>query len=117
MHNVSVGFRDSVSAFTDSRMAILMSRANSLDDDLSEPELVQLYAGIQKIFRVWEEAYFLHKRGRLDEDIWDSMMRQYSFAIGTKAFRRVWDNRKDMFSSEFQQFVDSTAPKGQMVYR
>ena len=93
MHNIAVGFRDSISTFADPQMAILMSRANSEDNDLSEPELIQLYVGVTKIFRVWEEAYFLHQRGHLEEDIWESMMRQYAMTMGTKSFSRICRRR------------------------
>ena len=117
MHNISVGFRDSISTFADPQLAELMSRANSGEADISEPELVQLYVGITKIFRVWEEAYLLHRRGRLDEDIWDSMMRQYSVLMGSPAFLRVWENRKDVFGLEFQQFADTVTPKGTLSYK
>ena len=117
MHNISVGFRDAISGLADEQMATLVSRANAEAEDLSESELIQLYAAIQRIFRVWEEAYLLQRRGRLDEDIWDSMMRQYRVAIGTKAFLRVWENRKNMFNSDFQEFVDDIVPDGGLIYR
>ena len=117
MHNISVGFRDSISTFADPQMAILMSRANSDGDDLSEPELIQLYVGVTKLFRVWEEAYFLYQRGRLDEDIWESMMRQYAMIMGTKSFQRVWENRKDVFNPEFQKFADAVPLTGELIWR
>ena len=117
MHNISVGFRDSIGTFADPQMAILMSRANSDNDDLSEPELIQLYVGVTKVLRVWEEAYFLYQRGRLDEDIWESMMRQYAVTMGTKSFQRVWENRKGVFNSEFQVFADGVTPTGELIWR
>ena len=117
MHNIAVGFRDVINAFADEQMATLMSRANAEAEDMSEPELIQLYAAIQRILRVWEEAYLLQRRGRLDEDIWDSMMRQYRVVMGSKAFIRVWANRKNMFNSDFQKFVDDIVPEAGLVYR
>ena len=117
MHNISIGFRDSINTFTDPQMATLMSRANSDGDDLSEPELIQLYAGVTKLFRVWEEAYLLHQRGHLDEDIWESMMRQYAILMGAKSFRRIWENRKDVFNPEFQKFADAVLPTGELIWR
>ena len=111
MHNISVGFRDSISTFADPQLATIMSKANSEDSELSEPELIQLYVGVTKIFRVWEEAYALYRRGRLEDDIWDSMMRYYSVIMGTPAFLRVWEERRQVFGIEFQEFADSVEPK------
>ena len=117
MHNISVGFRDSISTFADPQLAIILSKAISEDSELSEPELIQLYVGVTKIFRVWEEAYALYRRGRLEDDIWDSMMRQYSVIMGTPAFLRVWEERRHVFGVDFQKFADSVEPKEKLAYK
>ena len=87
MHEISVGFRDSISTFADPQMAELFVRANCGEEPLTESETLQLVVGIQRIFRVWEEAYGQHLRGRLDAEIWEAMIRQYSSYLAALRMR------------------------------
>ncbi len=62
--------------------------------------------GIQRIFRVWEEAYGQHVKGRLDADIWDAMIRQYASYLSAPGFERVWKMRRNYYNASFRKFVD-----------
>jgi hypothetical protein len=106
MHEISVGFRDSISTFADPQMAELFTRANGGEEPLTESEMLQLVVGIQRIFRVWEEAYGQHLRGRLDADIWEAMIRQYSSYLAAPGYQRVWEMRGRYYNDAFRKFVD-----------
>lgn len=106
MHEISVGFRDSISTFADPQMADLFTRRNCGDDSLTDAEMLQLVVGIQRIFRVWEEAYGQRMRGRLDADIWEAMIRQYSSYLAAPSFQRVWEMRGRYYNDAFREFVD-----------
>ncbi len=106
MHEISAGFRDSISTFADPQMAELFTRVNCGEEPLTDAEMLQLVVGIQRIFRVWEEAYLQHLRRRLDADIWEAMIRQYSSYLAAPAFQRVWEMRRRYYNDAFRKFVD-----------
>ena len=106
MHEISVGFRDSISTFANPQMAELFTRSNKSELSLTDAEMLQLVVGIQRIFRVWEEAYGQHLQGRLDGDIWEAMIRQYSSYLAAPGFQRVWELRRSYYNNEFRKFVD-----------
>ncbi len=106
MHEISVGFRDSISTFADPQMAELFTRVNRGESSLTDAEMLQLVVGVQRIFRVWEEAYGQHLRGRLDGDIWEAMIRQYSSYLAAPGFQQVWELRRSYYNDAFRMFVD-----------
>ena len=116
MHEISVGFRDSISTFTDPQMAELFTRVNSAEEPLTDTEMLQLIVGVQRIFRVWEEAYGQYLRGRLDPDIWEAMIRQYSSYLAAPAFQRVWELRRKYYNRDFCKFVHEL-PRTEYVLR
>ena len=108
MHEISVGFRESISAFANPQMAELFTRATYNDEPLSDSEMVQLIVAVQRVLRVWEEAYGQHIAGRLDLDIWEAMGRHYSSNLSAPAFEIVWNLRKSYFNDSFREFVDES---------
>jgi hypothetical protein len=106
MHEISGGFRESISTFADPQMAELFTRVNCGEEPLSDSEMLQLVVGIQRIFRIGEEAYGQHLRGRLDADIWEAMIRQYSSYLAAPGFQRVWEIRRNYYNDAFRKFID-----------
>ncbi|MEN8374780.1 MAG: hypothetical protein ABFS34_04970 [Gemmatimonadota bacterium] len=106
MHEISVGFRESICTFTDARMADLFTRTNRGDDSLTDAETLQLIVGIQRVFRVWEEAHGHYVHGRLAPDIWEAMLRQYASYLAAPGFQMVWRLRKNFYNEAFRTFVD-----------
>jgi len=106
MHEISVGFRESISTFADPQMAELFTRANLNDDTLTDAETLQLVVGIQRIFRVWEEAHNQYRAGRLDKHTWNTMIKQYSSYLAAPGFQKVWDLRRQYYDDDFRDFVD-----------
>ena len=107
MHEISEAFRDSISTFSSAEMAGVAARGNEDFDALSDTEVMQLIAGYQRIFRVWEEAFHQYKAGRLDRNIWDVMVLQYSSFLSSPSLGRVWDLRRQYYNGDFQDFVET----------
>ena len=89
-------------------MSELFMQANADIDALSEAERFRLITGAQRVLRVWEEAYIMHNCGRLDDDFWVPMNKQYSAMLGAPAIKFVWDMRREFYNDEFRDFVDAT---------
>ena len=106
MHEIAEGFRNSLSTFTNAEMTGVATRGNEDFDALSDAEIMQLIAGYQIMFRVWEEAFVENNAGRLDPVVWDVITSEYASFLSSPSFNRIWVMRRDFFSTEFQTFVD-----------
>jgi hypothetical protein len=117
MHDVSVGFRDIIKDFQHPQAAELQTRANREGvESLSDAELFQIMVGAQRFFRLWEEAFYLHQDGRLDERIWDGLHRQFSAFISTQGYSYAWKMRREFYGADFRDVVDN-APGLEYVLR
>ena len=110
MHEVLTGFRDSVSSLGDQKIAEVYTKAASLQE-LSDAEHMQLMVHIQRILRVYEEAYMQKQQGRLDDAVWEGMLLQINYAMSGRPFRLVWELRKGVYSSAFRHFIDGLPVK------
>ena len=115
MHEISVGFRDAIATFANAENAEIITKANKDFESLSDSEIFLLIAGLQRILRVWEEAYFQHREGQLDPHIWDPMVRQYASYLSMPAVNRIWQLRKEFFSSEFREFAENLEHAGYRI--
>ena len=107
MHDISVGYRDTLATIADGEMAVIVDKAIDSYDSLTRVELLRLIAGAGRIFRLWEEAYLLHEVGRLDNRSWKPMERQFCGYLDIVPFGRVWEIRKQYFDETFTEYVDS----------
>jgi hypothetical protein len=105
MHEVWSGFRESVSLLGNPDTSVVYAKALA-NEKLTDAEQMQLLVNIQNMFRVWEEAFMQQRRGRLDPEVWDSMLRQIMFVKGSPPFVYVWELRKEVFGTAFQEFIN-----------
>ena len=69
-HDISVGYRDAMDHFSDPDTSELYIKGLSGTDNLEDSELFRLLVGCQKMLRVWEEAFYLHREGQLHGKHW-----------------------------------------------
>lgn len=107
MHDISSAHRDSLAAISEGVMADVFDKALDDFDNLSRADTFRVIGFVYRFFRVWEEAYFQHQAGRLEDRMWDSMSRQFSAYLSLVPFRRIWDLRGQYFDPQSRGFVDS----------
>ena len=107
IHEISIGFRETVGKFGSGEMADILVRGNEDFDSLSESETLQLIINLAAILRAWEEAFMRYEDKSLDQRSWDTMTNYYSFILNAPAFQKAWALRKDQFDSAFCAYVDS----------
>ena len=112
MHDISAGYRDTLGALADGTMADVLASAVEDYDSLSPADSIRLIAGVGRLFRLWEEAYFLQEAGRLEPRMWKSMSGQFNGYMSVRPFAEVWAIRKQYFDEEFQAFVDGLEREG-----
>lgn len=107
MHAVSAGFRDAISSLADNpHVAEIWIKSNRNPRSLSDEELVQMFAIAQRNFRVWEEAFGLYQKGRLDNEVFESITKQYASFLAHRGFAHVWAFRCEFYDEGFRNFVE-----------
>ncbi|MCZ6709962.1 MAG: hypothetical protein O7B25_06350 [Gammaproteobacteria bacterium] len=92
--------------FFDPDFAELFVQANADFDALTDAQRIQVLAVQQTTIRLWEEAFYQYRGGRLDKTIWDPMVKQYSSYLSIQAFQRTWELRHSAYGDEFVEFVN-----------
>jgi hypothetical protein len=111
LHEVSEGFREGIAAtFLDQQLSELFVRGKDDPDALTEAERVQFIAFMQRNYRVWEDAFYQRREGRLDEPLWRSMERQYSALLTWPGVQWVWRIRREFYTPAFREYVDELEP-------
>ena len=107
MHEISTAFREAYSVFNGSEIADIFVRGNVDFQSLNAAEKVRLFAMINPLLKVLEEAFWQHKQGRLDEELWYPMTRMFSFFLSAGTFQEVWKQRRGHYNDSFQEFVEA----------
>ena len=90
-------------------------------DDLSEDEFVQYSYLMTSFLRRYENVYFQHKSGLVDEDFWRGHRENLLWAFRRPGMQRVWRDRQHSFSISFQEYlgrsgdIDIHTPAGRRI--
>ena len=106
-HEILEAFRNVSIPFQDESNATVMLNAMKDFNSLEEVDRVRAIAMVTPMFRVWEEAFYQHQRGRLENAMWISMSIQYSDFMAVATFEKIWVLRRHVFSVEFRAYVDN----------
>ena len=105
MHEIWSGFRDSVGVLGEPYASAIYTKSLAREA-LTDAEQMQLLVIIQNILRVFEEAHMQWRQGRLDDEVWESMLLQITLVLPSYPFQSVWKLRKEVFGPTFQAFID-----------
>ncbi|MEH6637017.1 MAG: hypothetical protein V7700_15960 [Halioglobus sp.] len=106
MHEISEAFRDSYGQFRDGELAEFFVRGNVDFKSLTDVEKVRLFATINPLLKVFEEAFWQFRQGRFDEELWLPMVSQFSFFLAAPTLVQAWEQRRSHYNANFQKFVD-----------
>lgn len=108
IHEVSEGFRDGIAAtFMDPHLSRVFIAGKDDAMQLDESERIQFLAFVQRNYRVWEDAFYQYRAGRLPQPLWESMEKQYSALLNWPGVQWVWEIRRDFYTPEFRAYVDN----------
>jgi hypothetical protein len=62
------------------------------------------------LVRIWQDAFFQQRDGRLDEHTWISVERSWRSLAATKSFRQYWTHRSNTYSDEFVNYLNGLEP-------
>ena len=79
---------------------------------LDESEQAQLFMWLFAWFRIIEQAHQHYTMGNIEEDQWASQITHLKTIMAAPACSRFWEARRSVFSTGFQEFVDSLDSAG-----
>ena len=62
---------------------------------------------ISAVFRYYETSYLQHRKGKLDQELWDNVETQLRDMATAPGVGSWWEMRRHWFSSEFGSLFDS----------
>ena len=116
MHDITVGYRDCLTTFTERDITDIVVKANADFASLTDSEAMRLISATQRVLRVGEEAYIQYEEGRLDERMWAPIARQYASYFSIPAFSHVWELRRANYDEGFAKYMDTLKPT-EITYR
>lgn len=82
---------------------------------LSDEELLRFSFIMAGLFKIWENAFYQHKSGFLDERSWQSNVTWMLTWFHMPGVQLWWGVRKGLFAKEFQAFLESSAPPAERL--
>ena len=77
---------------------------------MTDEELLRFSFLMAGLFKIWENAFYQHKSGFLDDRAWQSNVSWMVTWYHLPGVRTWWLIRKDLFAHEFQSFVEALSP-------
>lgn len=96
-----------VQSFGTYESAETMLRGNAADLSLDSAQSRQYLAMLLSVFRLFEEFYYQHRDGMMDEARWHSnTLRMHSF-LAVAGMRAAWRTHASTFGSDFRAWMDT----------
>jgi len=100
------------------QLAELWARGSKLGTaKLNDAERVQFVNFLTYVLRIWEELFLQHRRGLIDDEMWQANARIVRDTKPMPGARDCWAIRRHLFTEAFQQFFESLdSSKAQPLY-
>jgi len=92
---------------------IVFKAATGQGSDLGA-EKFRFTSWMHTLMRTFENAFYQHREGALDERNWRSLCRQYGPILHAGFNANYWAERSFMYSDDFKRFVDEELLPGKM---
>jgi hypothetical protein len=90
---------------SDERLARIVRIGWNAPDELNEDEFTQYSYLMTSFLRRYENVFFQHGSGLVDEDFWRGHRENLLWAYRRPGMQRVWMDRRHSFSISFQEFL------------
>ena len=87
------------------RLARVVRIGLNAPDELNEDEFTQFSYLTTSFLRRYENVFFQHKFGLVDEDFWRGHRENLLWTIRRPGMQCVWKDRQHSFSISFQEFI------------
>ncbi len=84
---------------------------------LTEEERVMLRILALQVLRVYEQAFYQHQAGMLDDRIWAGWVTQIRLTYALAWFGPSWEARRPLVDEEFARFIESLVPESDTAWQ
>lgn len=91
---------------SDPAAMVLMRRGNAGDPSLSQEDILRYLTFQRNTFRLFEEFFYQHRDGMLDESRWSNSVLRFQGFSSTPGFRATWQVEKRSCAPDFVAWVD-----------
>ena len=106
VHQVMHEYASAISRLHEPGMADIWVRGIEDFDSLTPPQRIRFVIYLMGSIRSFEDAYFQWREGRLEDDVWRSLLAPLLDVKSTEAFARFWELRRHQIRPEFADYVD-----------
>lgn len=106
VHQVMHEYSTAISILHEPEMADIWVAAIEDFDSLSPSQRLRFVIYLTVAIRSFEDAYFQWREGRLETDVWHSLLTPLVDVKSTEAFRRYWELRRHQVRPEFANYID-----------
>ncbi len=107
LHDMSRELREVTQIFATEDITSIFVRANESYESITEAESVRLIILVTNFLRAWENAFLENRDGYLDAHVWATLSGEYTRPMGAPSFQHIWKLRKQNYSTDFCDYVDS----------
>ena len=107
VHQVMHEYSEAISRLHEPEMADIWVRAHEDFDSLSPRQRLRFVIYLMVSIRSFEDAYFQWREGRLEDEVWRSLLAPLRDVKSTEAFARFWELRRHQVRPEFADYLDS----------
>lgn len=107
-------FRQLTRTILTSGLTEVMVRGCEDPDSLDDDQKLEFAYLMFDLFKAFENVHYHYLHGTLGDDAWQGWVRfieQYAIAPGA---RRYWSVRRDIFASDFRDFIDGLDPTSEV---
>jgi hypothetical protein len=76
-------------------------------ESLSTTEKHRFYMLLNNVYRVYESTYYQSTQGVVDDAVLNGVLGNMHIGKNTSGYQSFWQDRKSIFSKEFQDYYDS----------
>jgi hypothetical protein len=100
---------------SDPELALLFANGLETFGELTEVEKARLSQYFYSIFRYFENMYYQHTRGYLDDEVWIGWQRMILTYFQRPGFQVWWEQRRLVFNPKFVEFLETTEADVEIV--
>ena len=110
VHEINQSMINLVSQLQDPVKADLIIEAMSDWESCSASKRLRFIGYFIPVVRIYEDAFFQWKQGRLDKQTWETMLTQFTDFFSTEGAQHCWLLRRHQFRTDFVQYIDALEP-------
>lgn len=111
VHEILDAFRRQNAVLGRSDIAALYMKGSPGIENLTETEKYQMHTINYGFHRIFEEAFYQYREGRLDSDQWEAIDAHLRMILGVRGIQQDWMTKEDVYDKAFTDLANAIVEK------